>query len=95
MIEVEVIYALPDRQARYGVMLEEGGTVESAIRASGILRDYPEIDITRGRVGVFGKIVGLSMRLRDRDRVEIYRPLRADPKEIRRKRVKPSGRPKS
>jgi uncharacterized protein len=91
MIEIEVIYALPDRQMRYKVVLKEGGTVENAIRACSILRDHPEIDITQCGVGVFGKIVEPSMQLCNHDRVEIYRPLLVDPKEARRKRLKLSS----
>jgi len=86
-INVEVVYALPARQALLRVRLAEGATVEDAIRASGVLEAFPEIDLTRNKVGIFSKLVKLDEKVRDRDRVEIYRPLIADPKEVRRKRA--------
>ena len=86
-IHVEVIYALPDRQPLLQVELREGATVEDAIRSSGILEAFPEIDLARNKVGVFSKLVKLDETVRDNDRVEIYRPLIADPKEVRRKRA--------
>jgi putative ubiquitin-RnfH superfamily antitoxin RatB of RatAB toxin-antitoxin module len=61
--------------------------VEDAIRASGVLEAFPEIDLARNKVGIFSKLVKLDEKVRDRDRVEIYRPLIADPKEVRRKRA--------
>lgn len=81
---VEVAYARADRQV---VLTVEGGvgtTVEEAIRRSRILEQFPEIDLAVNRVGVFGKLVRLDRRLNAGDRVEIYRPLIGDPKEIRR-----------
>jgi putative ubiquitin-RnfH superfamily antitoxin RatB of RatAB toxin-antitoxin module len=84
---VEVVYALPARQALLRVRLAEGATVEDAIRASGVLEAFPEIDLARNKVGIFSKLVKLDEKVRDRDRVEIYRPLIADPKEVRRKRA--------
>jgi putative ubiquitin-RnfH superfamily antitoxin RatB of RatAB toxin-antitoxin module len=86
-ISVEVIYALPDLQPLMRVPLVEGATVEDAIRASGVLEAHPEIDLARNKVGIFSKLVKLDEKVRDRDRVEIYRPLIADPKEVRRKRA--------
>jgi hypothetical protein len=86
-INVEVIYALPTQQPLLRVKLAEGATVEDAIRASGVLDTFPEIDLTRNKVGIFSKLVKLDEKVRDRDRVEIYRPLIADPKEVRRKRA--------
>lgn len=86
-IHVEVAYALPDRQALLNVRLAEDATVEDAIRASGVLDAFPEIDLARNKVGIFSKLVKPNEKLRDRDRVEIYRPLIADPKEVRRKRA--------
>jgi len=84
-LSIEVVYALPGRQVLRRVALPGGSTVEDAIRASGLLEEFPEID--PNRVGIYGKVAGRDTRLRDRDRVEIYRPLRADPKEIRRARA--------
>lgn len=86
-INVEVIYALPGQQPILQVQLAEDATVEDAIRASGVLEAFPEIDLTRNKVGIFSKLVKLDEKVRDKDRVEIYRPLIADPKEVRRKRA--------
>lgn len=86
-VSVEVIYALPAQQPLMRVQLPEGATVEEAIRASGVLDAFPEIDLARNKVGIFSKLVKLDETVRDRDRVEIYRPLIADPKEVRRKRA--------
>jgi len=86
-INVEVIYALPAQQPLLRVQLPEGATVGDAIRASGVLEAHPEIDLAKNKVGIFSKLVKLDEKVRDRDRVEIYRPLIADPKEVRRKRA--------
>ena len=86
-INVEVIYALPAQQPLLRVQLPEGATVGDAIRASGVLEAHPEIDLAKNKVGIFSKLVKLDEQVRDRDRVEIYRPLIADPKEVRRKRA--------
>jgi putative ubiquitin-RnfH superfamily antitoxin RatB of RatAB toxin-antitoxin module len=86
-ISVEVIYALPAQQPLLHVVLADGATVEDAIRASGVLEAFPEIDLAKNKVGIFSKLVKLDEKVRDRDRVEIYRPLSADPKEGRRKRA--------
>ncbi|MCA1924801.1 MAG: RnfH family protein [Thiobacillus sp.] len=87
VIQVEVVYALPAVQSLVRVALAEGATVGDAIRASGLLEAHPDIDLARNKVGVFSKLVKLDEKVRDRDRVEIYRPLLADPKEVRRKRA--------
>jgi len=84
-MRIEVVYALPQRQERVLLDLEPGSTVLDAIQASGLLQRSPEIKL--GRAGVWGQPVSPDARLRDLDRVEIYRPLTADPKEIRRKRA--------
>lgn len=86
-LTVEVVYALPHQQPLLRVKLIEGATVEDAIRASGVLDAFPEIDLAKNKVGIFSKLVKLDEKVRDRDRVEIYRPLIADPKEVRRKRA--------
>jgi hypothetical protein len=86
-IQVEVVYALPQQQVLLRVSMVEGGTVEDAIRRSGVLEKFPDIDLARHKVGIFSKLSRLDERLRDGDRVEIYRPLIADPKEVRRKRA--------
>ena len=86
-IRVQVCYALPERQIVRELTLQEGATVEEAIRASGVLQEAPEIDLGNNRFGVFGKLKALDAVLREHDRVEIYRPLVADPKESRRQRA--------
>lgn len=89
-LKIEVVYALRNEQVLTALEVEEGASVREAIERSGILLRFPEIKLVRGRVGIFGKGVDLASRLRDGDRVEIYRPLEADPKEARRRRVKRS-----
>lgn len=84
---VEVAYATPARQEVIEVSVRPGATLEQVIRASGMLARFPEIDLTRQRVGIFGVIAHLQDAVHDGDRVEIYRPLVADPKEARRMRA--------
>ena len=84
-IAVEVCYARADVQAVSTVKIAAGATVAEAVRRSGLLERFPEIDLKMNAVGVFGKKVGLDRPLSDGERVEIYRPLVADPKEVRRK----------
>lgn len=86
-IDVEVSYARPDEQVIIPISVEAGSTLEEAIRQSGILGTYPEINLDVNKVGIFGKLSKLDSRLKPGDRVEIYRPLIADPKEVRRKRA--------
>ena len=86
-INIEVIFALSEQQPLLRVQLADGATVEDAIRASGVLEKFPEIDLAKNKVGIFSKLVKLDETVRDKDRVEIYRPLIADPKEVRRKRA--------
>lgn len=86
-IMVEVAYALPHEQVIIPVKINEGATAEAAIKASGIANKFPEIDLNINKIGVFGKLSKLDAVLRDLDRVEIYRPLIADPKEVRRQRA--------
>lgn len=87
-IRVQVAYARPDDQAIVAVDLRAGSTVADAIRESGICGRFPEIDLDSQKVGVFGRLARLDESLRDHDRVEIYRPLIADPKEMRRRRAR-------
>lgn len=84
---IEVTYALPEEQLLISLDVEQGTTAEQAVMLSGVLEKFPEIDLTKNKLGVFGKAVKLDEVLRDKDRVEIYRPLIADPKESRRKRA--------
>lgn len=87
LIDVEVAYARPDAQALLAVRVPAGTTLEQAVRGSGILERFPDIDLARNQVGVFGKLAKLNTALRNGDRVEIYRPLVADPKEVRKQRA--------
>ena len=94
-LKIEVVYALRDDQVLIAVEVEEGSTVRQAIERSGILLQFPDITLARIKVGVFGQVVPVDTTLKDGDRVEIYRPLIADPKEARRaraKRTKPPAR---
>ncbi|MFH1605211.1 MAG: RnfH family protein [Pseudomonadota bacterium] len=84
-MHVELVYALAQKQVLRVLDMPPGTTVQDAIEASGLLQRFPQIELSR--VGVWGKPVTPNTRLRDRDRVEIYRPLIADPKEVRRRRA--------
>ena len=86
-INVEVAYALPEKQVILPVNVELGTTIGGAIVQSGIMMEFPELDLESSQVGVFGKVTAMTTVLSDGDRVEIYRPLIADPKEVRRKRA--------
>jgi hypothetical protein len=87
MLSIDVCYALPDQQTLISLQLPRGATLEQAIGASGMLERHPEIDLTKQKVGVFGKLKPLDAVLADHDRVEIYRPLIVDPKLARQRRV--------
>ena len=87
MINIEVVYALPHEQVLLKLKLPQGATVAEAVQASGIAQKYPEIDLAQSKLGIYGKLSKADVVLRDKDRVEIYRPLSADPKEVRRKRA--------
>ena len=84
-MHIEVVYALPQKQERVSLDLPPDSTVLDAVQASGLLQRLPQVEL--GRVGVWGRQVTPETRLRDRDRVEIYRPLIADPKAVRRERA--------
>lgn len=87
LIEVEVTYALPDKQSLVKISVEPTATVEQAIVQSGLLETYSDIDLTKNRVGIWYKTTKLDTVLKHGDRVEIYRPLIADPKEVRKRRA--------
>ncbi len=92
-LAVEVAYAAaPDRQVVRAVLVPRGSSVEAAIRQSGLLAEFPEIDLAGNRAGVYGEPVALDMPLKGGERVEIYRPLQADPKEARRRRARATQR---
>ncbi len=86
-LSIEVIYALPGKQECIRLKLPEGSTLQQALEASGLLEKYPDIDLKKNKFGVFAKLSKLDTVLRNRDRVEIYRPLIADPKEVRKQRA--------
>ncbi len=86
-ITVEVAYALPDNQVIIPIKMSLQATIEQAIQASGILTKFPEIDLSVNKIGIFGKLSRLDTNLRHLDRVEIYRSLIADPKEVRKQRA--------
>ena len=85
-ILIEVAYALPKKQLIIPIKVKTGTTAEEAIKTSGIIKKFPEIDLEVNQIGIFGKLTQLDHVMRERDRIEIYRPLIADPKEIRRQR---------
>ena len=87
MLSIEVCYAQPGEEALLAIELPEGATVRQALEASGILERFPQINLARQKVGVFGKLKPLNAVLADHDRVEIYRPLLVDPKAARQRRV--------
>lgn len=84
---IELVYALPEEQEIFSLDVDQGTTVEQAVKLSGILDKYSEIDLAKNKLGIFGKVAKPDEVLRDKDRIEIYRPLIADPKESRRKRA--------
>ena len=86
-IAVQVVCALASRQGMRALKLPEGSTVLDAVVASALLAEFPEISPDRNRMGIFGKLVRPDAPLHEGDRVEIYRPLTADPKEIRHRRA--------
>ncbi len=86
-IKVELVYALPTEQTLLKFEVPKGTTLAEGIKLSGILDKYPEIDLEKGKFGLFGKLSKTDAVLREMDRIEIYRPLIADPKEVRRKRA--------
>lgn len=86
-INVEVAYALPQKQMILPVNVDIGTTIGGALVQSGIMLEFPELDLEHAAVGIFGKVATMQTVLADGDRVEIYRALLADPKEVRRKRA--------
>lgn len=86
-IHVEVAYALPQKQAIVPLQVPAGTTAIEAIHRSGLERQFEDIDADNAKLGIFGKVISPQQALRDGDRVEIYRPLIADPKEVRKARA--------
>ncbi|GAB4510469.1 MAG: hypothetical protein Tsb0026_12370 [Sulfuricaulis sp.] len=88
---VEVAFATSLSQEVIEIPVHPEATVEQVIRESGMLERFPEIDLSQHRVGIFGEVARLHDPVHDGDRIEIYRPLLADPKEVRRRRAKAAG----
>jgi putative ubiquitin-RnfH superfamily antitoxin RatB of RatAB toxin-antitoxin module len=86
-IAVEVAYALPDKQAIIELEVPEGTTAVEAARQSGITKKFEGIDLDNAKLGIYARVVSPSQVLQEGDRVEIYRPLIADPKEVRKARA--------
>jgi putative ubiquitin-RnfH superfamily antitoxin RatB of RatAB toxin-antitoxin module len=86
-INIEVVYALSDLQTLLKKAVPEGTTVMDGVLASGLLEKFPNLDLSSHKLGIFGKLTKADAVLRDKDRIEIYRPLLADPKEVRRRRA--------
>ncbi|HIJ37406.1 MAG TPA: RnfH family protein [Rhodospirillaceae bacterium] len=84
-MKVGVVYATPARQAWLTIDVPEGATVQQAIDRSGILSQFPEIDLAQQKVGVQGKVTALDAVVDDGARIEIYRPITADPKTVQRR----------
>lgn len=86
-IAIQICYARPDQQLLLDQVVATGTTIQQAIENSGIIQQAPEIDVSVWRVGIYGKLKALDTVLREHDRIEIYRPLSADPKDSRRRRA--------
>lgn len=86
-ISVEVAYALPDKQALLKLQVAEGTTAAEAAELSGVTKQFAGLDLTDAKYGIFGKAIAATQKLREGDRVEIYRPLIADPKDVRKARA--------
>lgn len=86
-INIEVVYALPDYAHQVALRVLPGTTLRQALENSGILERCPEIDLGKNKVGIFGRLRELETVLEEGDRVEIYRALKVDPKEARRRRA--------
>lgn len=87
MIEIEVVYGLPNKQVLLSLPVPVGSTIEDCIKLSGITKHFPQIVISEAKVGIFSRPENLSTLVKAGDRIEIYRPLIADPKEIRKLRA--------
>jgi len=84
-MKIGIAYALPQRQVWFDVELPDGATIQDAIDRSGILKQFPDINLEQQKIGIFGKVSKLDAVLNDHDRVEIYRPITCDPKTVPRK----------
>lgn len=87
LIPVEVVYALPHEQLKLSLQVPANASVVEVVSQSGLLSSYPEIDLTTAVFGIFGRVCKPDTPVQEGDRVEIYRPLIADPKEARKRRA--------
>jgi putative ubiquitin-RnfH superfamily antitoxin RatB of RatAB toxin-antitoxin module len=88
LIDIEVAYAKANQQTLLALQIADNSSVEQAIIESGILQQWPEIDLGKNKVGIFGQICDLEKILNAGDRIEIYRPLQKDPMDARRQKAK-------
>lgn len=95
MPQVEVIYATPQQQELLTLTVAEGATIADCIQQSGVLQQHQELDISTMKVGIFSQVKPMSQTVVDGDRIEIYRPLIADPKAVRRKKAEQAAQQKS
>jgi putative ubiquitin-RnfH superfamily antitoxin RatB of RatAB toxin-antitoxin module len=84
-MRISVTYAEPGKQRWLELEVPQSSCAEEAIRLSGILQQFPEIDLEENKVGIFGRVVKLAQQLKEGDRVEIYRPITADPETVERR----------
>ncbi|WP_094752102.1 RnfH family protein [Psychromonas sp. CD1] len=87
MIDIEVVYGLPHKQVLLTVSVPKGTSIEQCLHLSGITQHFPEIIINKAKVGIFSRIENLDYLVKTGDRIEIYRPLTADPKAMRKLRA--------
>lgn len=87
LIDIEVVYGIPNKQVLLSLKVPEGTTIENCIKLSGIVKHFPEIVPSKAVVGIFSKPDKLDNTVKQGDRIEIYRPLTADPKEMRKLRA--------
>lgn len=86
-VTIEVVYGVPHKQKILTLLVAEGASVEQAIIESGVMVLFPEIELSVNKVGVWNRVVKLSEEVNDLDRIEVYRPLIADPKDVRKRRA--------
>ena len=87
MLKIEIIYATLESQELIKIEVEQGSTIEQCIHISGVQKKFPEIDLNQMKVGIFSQVKPLNHQVAQGDRIEIYRPLIADPKAVRRKKA--------
>ncbi|PSJ79420.1 RnfH family protein [Neisseria iguanae] len=88
MPDIEIVYGLPDKQVLKIIQVADGTTIRQAVLQSSLENEFPDLDLHTAKLGIFGKTVKDDTVLREKDRIEVYRPLLVDPKEARRQRVR-------